>query len=457
MYTLEKRIWNDGPAFLDFMGRDGAPPIARRHLCFGGGGGSGGGGPQAPDYSQYISAMTEIGNQGVSWAKDLFSWAKEQGVNLTDIAKTIGTKAGAAADSQQATSDRLMGDWEKTYGPLYQAQAADAERMIKDLPGTEEHYAGKFKADTAMSLDQAKQTQQRNLRAQGFSPSAVASNAIDTMAATGRAAATAAAGESGRYSAREEARNVTKGAIDTGTFLPGVATTMSGQATANRNQSLNAPLAAASTAAGLYSPSLGYYSAAMPYMKTWGDTMAKSYDQALAKYSAEQQASEGDSPWGAIGGIAGMVGGSFLGPMGGAIGSKIGSSIGSKIAATGGKIDGLGPKGRKIKFARGGMPPEQGMEPDMGMGGTGNMITPEMSPSGGETVDDVPSLLSEGEFVIPERTVDWLGEKFFQNLIMKADREQQEQTVAAPEEASPAQEQMIEAQPPMFRSEGARV
>ncbi len=39
----ERKIWNDGAPLEDFMGRDGAPPVARRHLAFGGGkGGSGG-------------------------------------------------------------------------------------------------------------------------------------------------------------------------------------------------------------------------------------------------------------------------------------------------------------------------------------------------------------------------------------------------------------------------------
>jgi hypothetical protein len=39
----ERKIWNDGAPFEDFMGRDEAPPVARRHLAFGGGkGGSGG-------------------------------------------------------------------------------------------------------------------------------------------------------------------------------------------------------------------------------------------------------------------------------------------------------------------------------------------------------------------------------------------------------------------------------
>ena len=39
----ERKIWNDGAPFEDFMGRDGAPPVARRHLAFGGGKGGAGG------------------------------------------------------------------------------------------------------------------------------------------------------------------------------------------------------------------------------------------------------------------------------------------------------------------------------------------------------------------------------------------------------------------------------
>lgn len=39
MIIHERKIWNDGPAFDDFMGREDAPPVARRHLANGGGGG----------------------------------------------------------------------------------------------------------------------------------------------------------------------------------------------------------------------------------------------------------------------------------------------------------------------------------------------------------------------------------------------------------------------------------
>jgi hypothetical protein len=418
-----------------------------RNICYGGGGGSGTGNP--PDYSQYISAMTAAGNTGLSRASDLYSWAQQQGLDLKALGQRIGGAAETAATGQQGTSDKMMADWQTGYDPLYASQRADATRMGANLPQTEESYAGKFGADTAQGIDQQLAAEQRKQQSMGISPG-VASTALDTQARIGRAAATTAAAEQGRLQARTEARNVTGQAIQTGQFIPGVAGQQAGLATANRGQAASVPMTAASTSAGLYSPSLGYYSAAQPYMKAWGDTMATSYNQNLA---ASQQRSEQDDGgfMSTILPLAGGIAGSFFGPMGSAVGSSIGKAAGSAITQkTGGKVPANG--GRRIpRYAQGGA-----IDTGPPTGGDGNYIPPEASPSGGQNVDDVHAMVSAGEFVIPERTVDWYGEKFFQNLITKADGEAQQQTVAAPEEAPPEQQGAINMMPPQFRSEGAR-
>jgi hypothetical protein len=245
---------------------------------------------------------------------------------------------------------------------------------------------------------------------------------------------------------------VTGNAINTGAQIPGVAATQAGLATGNRNQQVNAPLAAASTSAGLYSPSNAFYNSSLPFMKTWGDTMAKSYDQQLEK-SKQDAANDDGGIMGTILPMVGGIAGSYFGPMGSAIGSSMGKAIGSKMsAASGGRI----PRGRR--YAAGGAI-------DTSAPGGGNLVPPEASPSGGAEVDDVPAMVSEGEFVIPKRTVDWKGDQFFQKLIAKVDQEIEQDTVAAPEESEPQGEQMqedqmpqgaIDMQPPMFRSEGAR-
>jgi hypothetical protein len=53
----------------------------------------------------------------------------------------------------------------------------------------------------------------------------------------------------------------------------------------------------------------------------------------------------------------------------------------------------------------------------------GGAIPMSASPTSGRAVDDVSAQLTAGEFVIPKDVTSWYGEKFFQNLIQKAQGE----------------------------------
>lgn len=453
MLSFTKPMWNDGPPLQDFMGSEGAVRIARKHLCEGGGGGSDAA-AGLPDYGDYIKTATEGYNRGQGWASDLYDWAKKTGVDLMSIARTVSTKAGAAADTQQATADRLTGDWEKIYKPLYQAQADDAQRMIGDLPGTEEHYAGKFSADTSMAIDQAMQTQLRNMRAQGFNPDPIAAQAIGMTAGLQRAAALTAASETGRYAARSEARDVTGKTLTQGQAVADQGNVQAGLATGNRNQEANAPLAAASTSAGIYAPATNMYASSLPYLREWREATDSSARQRLEANKMNAENNDGGF-MSTILPLAGGLAGSFFGPMGSAIGSGIGRAAGNAIGGSGSTVPGSGTvvaKGGRIpgrRYAAGGAI-DTGAPMD-----NGNYVPPEASPSGGSEVDDVSAMVSAGEFVIPKRTVDWLGDKFFQKLIQKTDMEIAADTTAAPE-AGPMPAGAIQTDPPMFRSEGAR-
>src|SRR5215475_12149325 len=268
-------------------------PVVNKHIMNGGGGG----GdqftqqtPTVPDYSQYIAQMTKIGNMGTQWAQDLMDWAKKTGVDITSIAKTVSDKAGAAADQAGTWGKQATELWQRLSTPLYEAQAADAQRMIGNLPQTEEQYAGKFASDQAMAADQAKASAIRDMEGRGLAPNAAATGALDTMASTNRALATTAAAESGRLAARNEARQVTGTALQQEQFLPQYGTSQQGIQTQALGLQTQAPNAAASTAAGLYSPAMTAYAAAYPYMKEWGNTMATSFNQQLANYNASLQA-----------------------------------------------------------------------------------------------------------------------------------------------------------------------
>lgn len=450
MRKSSPEVWNDGPPFIEVLADPDAPAVARRHCCYGGGGGDvDTPSPDLPDYSNVISTLSDIGYKGQGYSKDLYDWAKATGVDLASLGKRVSAKAGAAADTQQAASERLIGDWEKTYSPLYHAQAEAAGRLIGDLPGTEERYAGKYAADQAQAIDQALATQKRNMFAQGFAPSAVSAGALDTSVGLQRAAATAGAAETGRMAARGEARDVTKEALGAGQFIPGVSTTEAGLATSNRGQTAAIPATMASTTAGLYSPAQGFYTGSYPFFGKVADVQMKAGDQAIDKYKVDidkakfnAEAAAQSNPLTTLLPMAMGVAGSFLGgPGGGAIGSAIGKGISGGFG--GGDI--TRTSSTQTYAARGGAI-------DTNAPGA---VPSEASPSGGEQVDDVHAMLSEGEFVIPKRTVDWLGEKFFQNLIAKTDQQMGNETVAEPQEGPAPQGQAMDMTPPMFRSEGA--
>ena len=53
----------------------------------------------------------------------------------------------------------------------------------------------------------------------------------------------------------------------------------------------------------------------------------------------------------------------------------------------------------------------------------GGAIPMSVSPSSGQTTDDVKAMLNAGEFIVPKDVTSWYGEKFFQNLIQKAQNE----------------------------------
>lgn len=426
-------------------------PVVNKHICNGGGGSPGGGfmpsnQPSLPDYSQYIAQMTNIGGTLTGYGKDLYDWAKNAGVQVSNVANQVSQQAGALAGQAGQNYTDMMAKWKQTYQPLYDAQAADAQRMIGNLPQTEEQYAGKYAADTAQAFDASKAASDRQLRSYGLKAPGSGAQALDAVVSNQRALGQVAAGEQGRLAARTEARGVTGQALQAGQIFPTVANQSASTELSAGNQQVGAPESAISTTVGAYSPTIAAYNSAFPYMGQWGSTMANSYNQNLAGYNAynsamgsaaQRQASQPGSGIGSLlGGVAGTIGGSFLGPIGSSVGGSLGKSLGG---ALGGSAE--GGSGHDLQaIATGGSNGE-------------NYVDPSTSPSRGAITDDVPARLNAGEFVWPQDVVAWRGEEWMQKQIQKARDEREKHTVAEPDVT---QARAIDMQAPTFRSEGAQ-
>jgi hypothetical protein len=427
---LDKEMWNDGPALLDFMGREGAPTVAGKHLCCGGGGGQPNAPPQAPDYSSYITAMSNVGNQLTGYGGNLYNWAGAQGVDLSGIAGAVSGSAAQNAAWASNNSQNMMTNWENTYGPIYQAQAARTQQFTKDLPQTEEQWAGQYGANTAQAFDASKAAATRKLQGYGLSAPGIGSAAIDAASASQRAAAVTASANQGRMAAMQYGDQLTGQTEQAGQIFPQVSGAQSNLALGFGNQQVNAPESAVSTTAGAYQPYLSSYSTAYPYLGQWGQTMQNSYNQTLQGYStftnAQQQANQQSSGWGALAGA--VIGGA----------AKVGAAF---AAEEGGMIPG----------------------PTSAFVAAGNVVPPTVSPSQGRQTDDVAvpimdggeqtgkGAINVGEFIWPKDVVAWRGEKWMQNEVAKARKERQSQTVAAPEHV-PAGQSPAQAFEPMRRA-----
>jgi hypothetical protein len=445
------------------------PVVNRKTVCFGGGGGGEqefqvGDAPSVPDYSDYIKKMTATGEKLQGYGADLYKWAQDAGIKVSGIAdevsgqaKDIYGKAGEYADLGVGQYKDMMAKWKQQYDPLYAAQAKEAQSMIGDLGNTQEQYAGKYGADVAQAFDASKQAHDRALRSYGLKAPGSGSQALDGMVSNQRGLATVAAGEQGRNAARNEAWQRVSEAQNAGKIygeFAGQGASMANQGRSTQlaagNQQIGAPESAISTTVGAYNPALSSYQQAYPWMKAEGDTMATSYNQQLAGYSAHTNAAlkahqMSQESEGGDGGMLGGIGGSLLGAAAGSIipgvGTALGSSIGGMLGKTaGGAISNA--KGGMIRgYEDGGPVPEEGGD---------QMVDPSMSASEGAITDDVPARLNVGEFVFPKDVVEWRGEAWMQKEIMKARKERESQTVAESEQGPPMS--AIEMQAPQFQS-----
>ena len=81
----------------------------------------------------------------------------------------------------------------------------------------------------------------------------------------------------------------------------------------------------------------------------------------------------------------------------------------------------------------------------------GGAIPMSASPTNGQATDDVKAQLNAGEFIVPKDVASWYGEKFFQNLIAKAQNEKSKAT------AKPAIGPMAPGPPAVVSGPGAPV
>lgn len=344
--------------------------------------------PPPPDYSAIAAASEAAAKLSFELGKEQLAWAKEQyGKDSAIISKVVDAAlARQAQNDEAALSDRQR--YEEVYQPLEDKLVKEAEDYSS--PERMEQKAGEASAEVAQQFDAQRRAAAQNLEAYGVDPTSTRYAALDMGSRVQQAAAQAGAANNAREQTEATGRAMRSEAINVGRGYPGQIAGTYGTALQSGNAAVNSAIGGTASGAATMGTGNQWVNSGNQGLNTWGNTLNMGYNNQLAQFNANQQASSG------LGGLFGSV---------------------------------LGAAGNAGGFAN--LFAEGGAVPEVTPGGN---VPTSASPTGGKAIDDVPARLTAGEFVVPKDAVSWYGERHFQQLIDKG-RKEREGATAKPEYA----------------------
>lgn len=363
--------------------------------------------PPPPDYSKVAEASKEAAEISAKVAREQLAWAKEQYREDRNILNPIVKSAMERMDRNDANAMSDRERYERLYQPLEDKLVSDANDFAS--PERQRDEMGRAQATVAQNFDASRKAAIQNLESYGVDPSSTRFAALDSGTRAAEAAAKAAAGNNARTQTEAMGRAMRSEAINVGRGYPGQIAGTYGTALQSGQQGANTQLAGTASGANTMGTAPQYYGLSNQAIGTWGNTLNMGYQNQLAAYNANQQSSSG-------------------------LGSLLGAGMGL-----------LGSPSTSIFGAMLGMEEGGSVSDDVTSGGK---VPMEASPSRGQAIDDVPAMLTEGEFVLPKDVVAWKGEEWAQKEIQKA-RDAKAKAQARPKVA------IAPAQPPAFVSRSA--
>lgn len=344
--------------------------------------------PPGPDYNRLLDMSEKYQQKNAEFMDeymDFFKSTYDDQKKLNDQIQDIQLPAM----QEEAEIAKMNRDRYKEMGIPFENEYLD-KITNWDTEERRDERAGEAQAGIGMAADAAREAELRRLEGYGIDPSQTRSAALDSNLRMQEALSKAAAGNQERNKVETE-----------GVALGGEAVNLYRGLPSQAAQSLATASGAGQTAMGNQA-GLGAYGGQaygqLGNMNTQGFNMGNSaYGTANSIYGNQLQAhqmQQQNSPMAGIGQLAGAAAGAY---------------------ATGGfsLVPGMADGGSvKHRAEGGGIPANaQGSQ------------APAAAPrpvSEGIPADNVPTLLTEGEFVIPDDVARWEGEKNLQKIINKA-------------------------------------
>lgn len=333
--------------------------------------------PPPPDYTEIAAASERAAELNFELGQDQLEWARETYNRDRALIDQIVGPALERAKLNDEAAARDRDRYEKIYQPLEDKLADEAldydtdRRKRLDMEQAQATVAQQFEAQRRAAL--------QNLESYGVDPSSTRFAALDAGSKVAEAAAAAGAGNQARKGTEAMARALRSEAINVGRGYPGQIAGTYATALQSGNQAASSQLGASQVGGANMGNPAQYFGAGNQAIANWGNTLNMSYQNQLAAADFNSRQSSG------IGALAGAA----LGAIGNAGGL-------SAFFEEGGAVT------------------------------PGGNVPSEASPSRGAAIDDVDAKLTAGEFVVPKEAVSWYGERHFQKLIEKAEKERAE-------------------------------
>lgn len=419
-----------------------------------------------PDFEPQLGFLQQFGNTAGNLASQQYDWANNQFANNQNLTDSNVNNYLQNSDMAGQAAQRDYSNYNDIFNPAASSLTQDWQSYAS--PDRVASEMGASEANVAQNFDAQRANTERGLRSYGVNPSdpryagAVAANR------TAQAAAEAGAGTQARLNTEATGRQLRQDALNTAQVLPGQQATEQNVGMQGLTGAENAAMANTSMGALTLGTTPNYVNSGIADVKfqPLGTNSSNTSQSSNASQNTTQSVnhSSGTTMPSSGGGSSGSApppsssGGVSAGTGNNAASSPSSgyntggqrapgyvadpqlSSFGGPPKATGTGIDdqttdpapdnpwgALGPPSGDQpaypdadSFAGGGAIPD---------GGGGGSVPPSMSPSGGQKVDDIPAVINQtgaharlnaDEFVIPQDVVQWMGHKFFQDLIMKS-------------------------------------
>lgn len=334
--------------------------------------------PPPPDLGPTADASIEIAEMARQTGIEQLEWSREQDtMNRATLDRVLEIQLPAMRDQfENARADRSR--WEDVFRPMEDEFAQYAKDF--DTPERRADERAKAISDVSTQFDASRRNALQRLEGYGVDPSQTRNSAMDIGVRTAQAAAQAGAGSASDKYIEQHGEQLRGQAIQLGRGVVGGVGGQYAGAVGAGQAAVGGSNQTTATSSNAINSSMGWGGQALGGYGQGANIMTQGYNNEMSGYNAQNAQT------------AGMLQG---------FGSIAGAAMAIKH---GGYID--------RKYAHGGA----AIDPNV-IEGEFEDITAQVEGPGGPMDDEIPAMLSDGEYVIPADVVRAKGEEFFDRLL----------------------------------------